>query len=767
MKRVLGALLPLTLFVAMTTAAIGTPAAQAVTVSACGANTFAGNDDQSVGPVAMGFNLQFFNVTTGSVFVNNNGNLTFTSANGAFTPGQIAGASQPIIAPFWADVDTRPLGSAKVTYGSTTVGGHQAFCATWGGVGYFSQKTDKLNTFQVILVDRSDVGTGDFDIIFNYEQIKWESGDVESPTDDGFGGASARAGYSDGGSNSLEFSGSGINGGFLDSNPTTGLAHASNDGTPGQFLYQVRNGTPTTDAPAITSADNTTFTEGSGGTFTVTTTGIPTPELSEDGALPSGVTFVDNGDGTATLAGAPDPGTAGSYPITITASNETPPDGTQNFTLTVDGGPYSSISGTVWNDLNGNGQADTGGGGSLAAMAPVPQTPDETGEEGVNVTLCTSSDNTCTSDGSTTQTNVNGDYVFANLVPDTYKVCVLVPAGWHNTGANQCYEITLGADENNNGNDFFIQQDQESSPTLAIDKTGPESVQEQNPIGYTIDVSNTGSGVANDVVLTDSIPAGTTFNQATTTQGSCSFASGTLTCNLGTVGTDDAPEVTLNVQGPNVTADTNITNTASVSGSNADAASDSASTTVLVNNGGETQGDVPPDSQVPLTFTTGTSSSGGQTNVTAGDKTAVSIIVPAGGPGGTVTLEELPCQVAPCTGAAAAKDVSAQAVQPSAGKLVLGGVVYNVVPPSNYPNSKPFRVTMLWDKTLNPTQSPVWYFKPGVTPTEIKLPHCGTTSPNGGKPCVLQNAKITTGGPAIKGDWRVVVRINSDPRMRK
>ena len=43
--------------------------------------------------------------------------------------------------------------------------------------------------------------------------------------------------------------------------------------------------------------DSTTFTVGTAGTFTVTATGFPTPTLSETGALPSGVTFVDNGNG--------------------------------------------------------------------------------------------------------------------------------------------------------------------------------------------------------------------------------------------------------------------------------------------------------------------------------------------------------------------------------------------------------------------------------------------------------------------------------------
>ncbi|NGY58018.1 DUF2341 domain-containing protein [Lentzea sp. NEAU-D13] len=94
-----------------------------------------------------------------------------------------------------------------------------------------------------------------------------------------------------------------------------------------------------TAAPAITSANSTTFTAGSAGTFTITTTGVPTPALSKTGALPTGVTFVDNGNGTATLSGTP--AVAGSYPLTITASSSTSPNATQSFTLTVNGGSLS------------------------------------------------------------------------------------------------------------------------------------------------------------------------------------------------------------------------------------------------------------------------------------------------------------------------------------------------------------------------------------------------------------------------------------------
>ena len=92
-------------------------------------------------------------------------------------------------------------------------------------------------------------------------------------------------------------------------------------------------------APAITSADSTTFSEGAAGSFTVTSTGLPTPALSESGSLPSGVTFTDNGDGTAALAGTPAAGTNGVYTVEFTASNSVSPDATQTFTLTVDAAP--------------------------------------------------------------------------------------------------------------------------------------------------------------------------------------------------------------------------------------------------------------------------------------------------------------------------------------------------------------------------------------------------------------------------------------------
>jgi hypothetical protein len=85
--------------------------------------------------------------------------------------------------------------------------------------------------------------------------------------------------------------------------------------------------------PEVTSPDATAFQSGTTGSFTVTTTGYPTPSILEEGALPSGVTFVDGGNGTATLSGVPT--RTGTFPIQIQASNGLSPSADQAFVLTV------------------------------------------------------------------------------------------------------------------------------------------------------------------------------------------------------------------------------------------------------------------------------------------------------------------------------------------------------------------------------------------------------------------------------------------------
>ena len=124
--------------------------------------------------------------------------------------------------------------------------------------------------------------------------------------------------------------------------PASGLATPASPTSTGSTLITATYGALSNNttltvglAAAITSADDATFIEGTAGSFTVTTMGTPTPSLSESGILPGGVSFQDNGNGTATLFGTPSIGTGGTYPITITAQNGVSPSATQSFTLTV------------------------------------------------------------------------------------------------------------------------------------------------------------------------------------------------------------------------------------------------------------------------------------------------------------------------------------------------------------------------------------------------------------------------------------------------
>ena len=220
-------------------------AAQAIRTNAgFNRNQIPRNDDGSSFSQSLGFNINFFGRQRSSVYVNNNGNLTFDLALAEYTPIGLIGIRREIIAGFWADVDTRGFASKLVTYGSDTVDGRRAFGANYLDVGYFNTKSEKVNRFQIILIDRSDTGPGNFDIEYNYERIRWETGDVSGGFF-GFGGISGRVGYSNGTGQpgtSFELAGSGIPGSFLDANPNGLINRRINSDVPGRLVFQARNG---------------------------------------------------------------------------------------------------------------------------------------------------------------------------------------------------------------------------------------------------------------------------------------------------------------------------------------------------------------------------------------------------------------------------------------------------------------------------------------------------------------------------------------------
>ncbi|NND48113.1 MAG: DUF11 domain-containing protein, partial [Woeseiaceae bacterium] len=126
----------------------------------------------------------------------------------------------------------------------------------------------------------------------------------------------------------------------------------------------------------------------------------------------------------------------------------------------------------------------------------------------------------------------------------------------------------------------------------------PAPVIAGDPLTYELTVSNLGPGPATQVELTDTLPAGVTYQSSTPSTGSCSESAGVVTCDLGTIANGASENVTIVVTAP-ATAGV-ITNTASVTTARIDpnSANDSASADTTVTVPGEadlalTQSDSP------------------------------------------------------------------------------------------------------------------------------------------------------------------------------
>ncbi len=101
------------------------------------------------------------------------------------------------------------------------------------------------------------------------------------------------------------------------------------------------------------------------------------------------------------------------------------------------------------------------------------------------------------------------------------------------------------------------------APDLDLTKTGsPSSVHTGNPLTYTITASNHGPGSATGVKVTDPLPAGETYQSASSSQGSCTQSAGTVTCTVGTLANGATATITIKVT---PTKPGTLTNTASVS----------------------------------------------------------------------------------------------------------------------------------------------------------------------------------------------------------
>jgi len=168
------------------------------------------NDDGFSGPIALGYTLQnFFGADYSSIFINNNGNVTFNGGLAVYTPEGPQGAAQPVIAPFFADVDTRGANSGVVHVNRSIA---NETIITWDHVGYYGSTDNKFDTFQLVIRGANfATPAGEGQIGFFYGDMNWETGNASEGTG-GFGGHPAAVGFGDGQQNGFILAGSTLNG---------------------------------------------------------------------------------------------------------------------------------------------------------------------------------------------------------------------------------------------------------------------------------------------------------------------------------------------------------------------------------------------------------------------------------------------------------------------------------------------------------------------------------------------------------------------------
>jgi len=104
-----------------------------------------------------------------------------------------------------------------------------------------------------------------------------------------------------------------------------------------------------------------------------------------------------------------------------------------------------------------------------------------------------------------------------------------------------------------------------TSADLSISKAPVNDPPEAGNLqGYVLSVNNAGPSIARGVVVTDQLPAGLTFVDATTSVGTCSFAAGAVTCAVGDVQPGQSPTIQINVRLDPGLGGSTLVNTASV-----------------------------------------------------------------------------------------------------------------------------------------------------------------------------------------------------------
>jgi uncharacterized repeat protein (TIGR01451 family) len=126
---------------------------------------------------------------------------------------------------------------------------------------------------------------------------------------------------------------------------------------------------------------------------------------------------------------------------------------------------------------------------------------------------------------------------------------------------------------------FTVSQPQADVAITKLD--APDPVYVGGNVTYTIVVTNAGPGTATAAVVTDVLPAATTFVSANSSQGTCVNNAGTVTCNLGTLNAGGSATITIVVTAPTVGTNSNTATVTSAS-ADPDAANNTATATTRV-----------------------------------------------------------------------------------------------------------------------------------------------------------------------------------------
>jgi uncharacterized repeat protein (TIGR01451 family) len=181
----------------------------------------------------------------------------------------------------------------------------------------------------------------------------------------------------------------------------------------------------------------------------------------------------------------------------------------------------------------------------------------------------------------------------------------------------------------------ILNDDVPAGVDLGIEKVDqPDPVTAGQTLRYTLTASNLSDADATEVVVTDTLPAGASFQAASSSQGSCSHVSGEVTCALGTLGGGQHASIVIDVLAPSPAPTEPIVNEAAISGAEPDPESENntvtAETTVLNPATG---------SDVAAGFADGE----GETTVATqgGDGVQFSVVVVPDGVSGVVTMLEV------------------------------------------------------------------------------------------------------------------------------